>query len=89
MKLTTPKYLNIGFLLLLTLTFSNCTAWPAVAALLGLAGGKGGGGLMIIPPGGSDASTDPATSVGGSTGIGFSSSSSTNIETSPNVTVHP
>ena len=87
MKLTTPKYLNIGFLLLLTLTFSNCTAWPAVAALLGLAGGKGGGGLMIIPPGGSDASTDPATSVGGSTGIGFSSSSSTNIETSPNVTV--
>ncbi|MBK8396631.1 MAG: hypothetical protein IPL26_15530 [Leptospiraceae bacterium] len=40
--------------LLFTFTFSGCTAWPAVAALLGLGGGKSGGGMLIIPPGGSE-----------------------------------
>ena len=32
------KFFNITFILLISFTFSNCTAWPAVAALIGLTG---------------------------------------------------
>ncbi|MBK8396633.1 MAG: hypothetical protein IPL26_15540 [Leptospiraceae bacterium] len=47
------KYLSTLFIVLLSITFSNCTAWPAIAALL-MGGKSGGGGMLLLPPGGSD-----------------------------------
>ncbi|MCC5814758.1 MAG: putative Ig domain-containing protein, partial [Leptospira sp.] len=39
-------------IILASLFFQNCTAWPALTALLALAGGDKGGALLLVPPGG-------------------------------------
>ena len=49
------KKINILSILTLSLTFSNCTAWPAVAALLGLTGNSKSSPPLIIPPSGGGA----------------------------------
>ena len=54
------KSFHIAAMLIVSLSFSNCTAWPAIAALL-MGGSKGGGG--ILPPiGGGDSAGVVSTS---------------------------
>ncbi|MCC5815854.1 MAG: putative Ig domain-containing protein [Leptospira sp.] len=52
MKNNTNKIKISIFLVLASLFFQNCTAWPALTALLALAGSDEGGALLLLPPGG-------------------------------------
>lgn len=47
------KKFHLVSILIISLTFTNCTAWPAIAALL-MGGSKGGGGILPLLPGGGD-----------------------------------
>ena len=90
--------LSLLSILMISMLFTNCTAWPAISAIL-LSGGKKSGGLFFLPPssgssGGGSATTptsntptSPTPSTPTTPTIEFSSSSSTNLETSPNVTI--
>ncbi len=53
--LVVTKKINFLFILILGLTFSNCTAWPAVAALLGLTGKSKSKPLLFLPSSGGNA----------------------------------
>lgn len=44
------KKINVALILVISLLFSNCTAWPAIAALL-LQPSKGGSGMALLLPG--------------------------------------
>jgi len=88
------KKQNIKFavLLLITLTFSNCTAWPAISAILFQSSAGGGGGIIPLIPGSSSptatsTSTSTSTDTNTISTIEFSSTSSNNLETSSSVTI--
>jgi hypothetical protein len=51
-------------IILASLFFQNCTAWPALTALLALAGGDKGGALLLVPPGGGGGGGDAAGATG-------------------------
>ena len=52
------KFFNITFILLISFTFSNCTAWPAVAALIGLTKKTVGiAPVIVFPPNGNSTET--------------------------------
>lgn len=53
-SLVIAKKINYLSILIISLTFSNCTAWPAIAALLGLTGNSKSKPLLIFPPPGSN-----------------------------------
>ena len=44
------KKINVALILVISLLFSNCTAWPAIAALL-LQPSKGGSEMALLLPG--------------------------------------
>ena len=86
---TIQKGFKFVLILIVSLTFSNCTAWPALSALF-MQSSSGGGGILPLIPGSSSSSPPPAvtpTDTSGSATIQFSTSSSSNLETSPNVTI--
>ena len=56
MRIITKKNFSFIFLILFSLIFSNCTAWPAISALI-MQSKSGGGGILPLLPGGSDAGT--------------------------------
>jgi len=86
---TIHKGFKFVLILIVSLTFSNCTAWPALSALF-MQSSSGGGGILPLIPGSSSSSPPPAvtpTDTSGSATIQFSTASSSNLETSPNVTI--
>ena len=86
---TNKQSTTYAIILIILFTFTNCTAWPAISAILFQSKAGGGGIIPLIPGSSEPQATSTLTATGTEAGvvIGFSSVSSNNLETSPNVTI--